>query len=528
MNTTEENGVGSVPVTTGAPVLPSTLGYGQIRASKKPEIPIPFTGTDSLFALLFLVCGYLFVWLITPGFGFGVTLFTFAFCTVTLLYLKNRRIPVPRQSHFWLALTLLSSINFSLFTNVSLQFFNFLFLMGCAVYWIAVLTSGRMEETLGVYFLPDMVNQFFKVPFLNFGCAAKIIRGTAVKNKKSKVFLASLGGALAVLPVFCIVLSLLMQADGAFQDLMRQITDDVGEHIVNFLLRLLPAFLTGSYLFGLLYGNIQKRRVDSITAEKAAKFSEKCKIFPSAAAVTALVLLCALYLVFFGAQTAALFSAFSGQGPQGTTFAEFARRGFFELCEVVMINFGVLIFSSVFINTEEGEFRFVRMMQVLLSAETLLLIASALSKMVLYISRYGLTPKRVYTSWFMVVLAIVFIIIIVSRFKKINLTRDIVLTFAICFLLLCYANVDGMIIKYNIDRYQSGTLKTVDVDMLYGAPDAAKPYALELYKNVSDHQMKTELETFLLGQNESAGPFQEMNLQKLTARRLQLPYRIKR
>ena len=529
MNTTEENGACAAPATTGVPILPQTLRYGQTPIPRKPVIPVPFNNTDSLFALLFLVCGYLFVWLITPaGLGFGVTLFTIAFCTVTLLYLKNRGIPIPKRSHFWLALILLSSVNFSLFTNVSLQFFNFLFLMGCAVYWIAVLTSGRMEETLGAYFLPDMANQFLKIPFLNFGCAAKIIRGTAVKNKKSKVFLASLGGALAVLPIFCIVLSLLMQADGGFQDLMRQITADVGEHIVNFLLRLLPAFLTGSYLFGLLYGNIQKRRVDSITAEKAAKFSGKCKIFPSAAAVTALVLLCALYLVFFGAQTAALFSAFSGQGPQGVTFAEFARRGFFELCEVALINLGVMVFSSVFIHTEEGEFRIVRMMQVFLSAETLLLIASALSKMVLYISRYGLTPKRVYTSWFMMVLAVVFIIIIISRFKKINLTGNIVLTFAICFLLLCYANVDGIIIKYNIDRYQNGTLKTVDVDILYGTPDAAKPYALELYKNVSDHQLKTELETFLLGQNESDGSFQEMNLQKLTARRLHPPYKIEK
>ncbi len=128
----------------------------------------------------------------------------------------------------------------------------------------------------------------------------------------------------------------------------------------------------------------------------------------------------------------------------------------------------------------------------------------------------------------MIVLAVVFIIIIVSRFKKINLIRNIILTFAICFLLLCYANVDGMIIKYNIDRYQSGTLKAVDVDMLYGAPDAAKPYVLELYRNVNDHQLKTELETFLLGQNESDGSFQKMNLQKLTARRLHPPYKIKR
>nr|WP_319487959.1 DUF4173 domain-containing protein [uncultured Caproiciproducens sp.] len=523
MNTTEENGAGLAPATTGASILPQTLEYGQNPIIKKQEIPVPFTNADSLFAMLTFVCGYLFVWLINPsGLGFGVTLFTAVFCTMTLLYLKGRGISAPKQSNFWLALILLSSVNFSIFTNVSLQFFNFLFLMGCAVYWVAVMTSGRMEKNLGAYFLPDITNQLFKVPFANFGCASKIVKRTAVKNKKSKLLLASLGGALAILPIFCIVLSLLMQADGTFQALMRKITDDVGSHILNFLFRLLPAFLTGSYLFGLLYGNIQKRRTDAITAEKAANFSQKCKRFPAAAAITALVLLCALYLFFFGSQTAALFTAFSSQGPDGVTFAEYARRGFFELCEVAFINFGVMAFSAFFTSQSEVESRIMRIMHVFLSAETLLLIAIALSKMILYIDRYGLTPKRVYTSWFMIVLAIVFIIVIVSRFKKINLARNIVLSFVICFMLLCYANVDGMIVKYNIGRYQSGTLKTVDVDVLYGAQDAAKPYVLELYGNVNDHQLKTELESFLLGQNESDSPFQEMNLQKLTARRLHM------
>ncbi|MBW7573460.1 DUF4153 domain-containing protein [Caproiciproducens faecalis] len=521
MNIAEENGAVSVPVTTGAPVLPPTLGYSQIPTAKKPEIPIPFTGADSVFALLFLVCGYLFVWLITPeGLGMGVTLFTAVFCTLVLLYTKSRGRKVPRNSWFWLALVLLDSVSFSLFTNVSLQFLNLLFLMGCAVYWVAVLTSGRMEGTLGTYFLPDMVNQLLRVPFLNFGCASKIIRRSSVKNRKSRVLLSSLCGAVAALPILGIVLSLLMQADGAFQNLVKQFSADVDTHVVNFLFRLLPAFLTGSYLFGLLYGNIEKRQVDSITAEKSARFSQKCKVVPVAAAVTGTVLLCLLYLVFFGAQTASLFSAFSGQGQNGLTLAEFARRGFFELCKVVMINFAVIAVSSVLIRLEGEESRLMRVIHVILSVETLLLIASALSKMVLYITRYGLTPKRVYTSWFMVVLAVIFVLIILSRFRKINLARGVVLTCAVSFLLLCYSNIDGRIVKYNIDRYQSGTLESVDVDILYGAPDAAKPYALKLYRNVKDSNIKNNLGVFLREQSPDKDEFQQMNLQKWTALRL--------
>lgn len=519
MNISEENGTNLVPKTTGAPVLPSTLCCEQVNNRICQKVPVPFTNSDAIFALLTLLSGYLFVWLINPlNLGFGVTLFTFCFCSMTLMYMRNQGISSSRKSNCWLAIVSLSAVNFSIFSNETLQFLNFLFLMGCTVYWVAVLSSTRLEKSLGGYFVPDMVNQLFNVPFRNFGCAAKVLKGSAVKNKKSKMLLASICGALAVIPLICVVLSLLIQADEAFQTVMQQITANVGEQVITFLLRLLPAFLVGSYLFGLLYGNIHRRHVDTITAEKAACFSKKSKRFPTAASVTALCLLCGVYLFFFGTQTASLFSAFSHQHPAGITYAEYARRGFFELCKVVFINLGVMMVSSFF--TAPTHNKAMRIINVVLSVETLILIITAISKMVLYIDRYGLTQLRVYTSWFMILLFLVFCILIVSQFKKIKLTKDIVLVFIVCFMALCYANVDGNIVKYNIERYQNGTLQTIDVNMMYQAPDASKAYALELYHKAENPTLKQELKIFLndTKQRDTKNqPFWEMNLQRITA-----------
>ena len=521
MNTSDEVGTNLVPETTGAPILPSTLEFTQVPNQIRAEIPIPFHKVDAVFALLTFVCGYLFIWLIHPSFlGFGVTLFTFLFCGLAMVYAKKRGISFTKQSNFWLAVILLSALNFSLFSNVSLQCLNFLFLMSCAVYWVAVLAHARVEKSLGAYFLPDMVNQFFQVPFKNFGCAVNIIRRTSVKNKKSRILLASFCGALAAIPLLCIVLSLLVQADAAFQTVMQQIIDRIGSQVLNFLLRLLPSFLVGSYLFGLLYGDLQKRRVNSITTEKVESFSQRCKKLPAAASLTALCLLCGVYLLFFGTQTASLFSAFFNQRPDGVTYAEYARRGFFELCKVVFINLGVMVASSVFTTRNDREQKALRVINIILSVETLLLIATAVSKMVMYIDRYGLTQKRVYTSYFMIILFIVFCIFMVSQFKQINWSKGIVLTFLIGFMILCYANVDGIIAKYNIDRYQNGTLQTVDVHMLYNASDASKPYAMELYQHVKDPQLKKELYDFLQEKSEYNVPFQEMNLQQIAAQNL--------
>ena len=85
-------GAASVPQTTGAPILPAERVYQDPSApaglKDKKEPSIPFTGVDACFAILALVCGYLFVWLVNPlallapySLGVGVTIFAACFCT---------------------------------------------------------------------------------------------------------------------------------------------------------------------------------------------------------------------------------------------------------------------------------------------------------------------------------------------------------------------------------------------------------------------------------------------------------------
>ena len=77
---------------------------------------------------------------------------------------------------------------------------------------------------------------------------------------------------------------------------------------------------------------------------------EKRRKLPPAMTVTVLALLTGVYLLFFGAQAATLFSAFAGVRPEGLTYAEYARQGFFELCGVAMINLAVLGLSLIHIS----------------------------------------------------------------------------------------------------------------------------------------------------------------------------------
>ena len=61
---------------------------------------------------------------------------------------------------------------------------------------------------------------------------------------------------------------------------------------------------------------------------------------------TFLAVLSAVYLLYLFSQSAYFFSAFRGLLPEEFTVAEYARRGFFEMSVIAVINFIVVSISS--------------------------------------------------------------------------------------------------------------------------------------------------------------------------------------
>ena len=101
--------------------------------------------------------------------------------------------------------------------------------------------------------------------------------------------------------------------------------------------------------------------------------------------------------------------AFSNILPDGFSYSSYAREGFFQLCAVTVINALVILCGDVFCRRREGRTHAsVRSFITVLCVFTLGLIATAVSKMAMYIGIYGLTKLRVYTTWFMALLALLF------------------------------------------------------------------------------------------------------------------------
>ena len=109
--------------------------------------------------------------------------------------------------------------------------------------------------------------------------------------------------------------------------------------------------------------------------------------------------------------------------------------------------------------------------------------------MVMYISEYGLTQLRVYTTWFMLLCAMIFIIIIIKQFKTdFAISRSITVGFVLMFGLLCFSRPDALIVKYNVKMYNAGIISRLDTNAMLNMSDDAVATAVK-YDAVSKEQV---------------------------------------
>lgn len=467
--------------------------------SPAPEIYVPkteYSAWDRIAALLIFLCGYLFVrFVFLPNPGVGTTLFALCFYAVAIPYLHHNEAVFRAGSCVMLVVLFLSAACFAIFSDPFLRVWNLLFFILGTVYWVGMVSEKRIGRNIGQYLFSNAVEQLLFVPFGNFGegfCALFTVKG---KKRKNKTLLAILLGLLLAVPLLTVVLRLLMSADSAFHRLITNMFADVFRYFPRVLFRVPFALLVGSYLFGLLYGSTHWRKSQEDKAQHIEQNREARRIAPVALTGTVLAVLCLVYMVFVISQATTLFSALYQVRPDGFTYAEYARHGFFELCLVAAINFVVLVTARA-LTLKDGE-RVMRVFSVLLSLETLILIVTALSKMALYISQYGLTRLRIFASCTMIVLFLIFLLLIIFQFKKFNIVRVGTIVVSVVFLALCYANMGGLAARYNIACYQAGQIESPGVEAMYETPEACLPAAIQLYQEEQDPLVRADLKAFI-------------------------------
>lgn len=441
---------------------PVKEGISASPAVLPPAVPYPTSRAETIFALYCLVLGYIFLRWGLFFTAWPTTLFCWMFAAGVLGYAKAKGVQPAASSWYWLAIYLSAGTTYVFWQPGSLYFAQAMLIFFCAVYWVASLFGGLIQNKTSNFMPLDFINILLIVPFSNYGFLPRALyrplknpRNAEHPAKTKKTIGAVLVGLFLAMVFLAIVMPLLFSADnGAFYSLIDTLFgcfaffDFSGIIIASFyIVGSLPISL---YIFGLLGGFANKHKTKSLQSEAILKDVSSLRIIPFLSSVILIVLTSFVYGVFILSQATYFFSAFAGKIPgnmQGYSF--YARTGFFELCRIASLNLGLLVCVNCLSSIRARESRLLRSLNLILCTLTLLIIATAASKMGLYIYAQGLTPKRVLTSVFMLFLAAVYIAICVLQYRQFSIIRFAAVLGAGMLCVLCLIHLDAAIAHYN-------------------------------------------------------------------------------
>ena len=488
---------GNVPPNGTVPPNPQASPYSSqpyAMPTYPPRTPYQFASGDAIFAAFIIVVGFLFwEWQVVAS-GLSAFLFFAVGILGCLTYFKHKGIPQNISSLVCLGVLSVGTLPFILYGFMGIHIPLVMFEFAAFMLWIALTCRTTVSENLSGFVASDLINQVFVVSFGNFVGLFGSIRAGMGKAKSGKKVLAGIIGVIVAIPVILIVVSLLISADSGFESFTTKLMDSLDiERVGVYILEFVVGVPVACYIYGIVHGNTYRRKTTCITKEATARSIATMHIIPRISIYVPIVILNLLYIVFFIVMAPYLFSAFGESLPDGYTYSEYARKGFFELLGVASINLGIMIFIYLFARRNAQEYpKVLRILTGSLSILTTLLILTAASKMLMYIGAYGLSQLRVYTLWFMILLLAIFVILIIWHFRPFNAGSPIVIAFAAAVLALFLTNTDGLIAKYNVDNYLNGNLKSADTEMMRYMTPAVVPHLERLSVDAPDSSVRSK------------------------------------
>jgi len=412
--------------------------------------------------------------------GIGVTGCYLAFLGFTTFYIVTKQKKFPLKALYPLCLCIITSMTYSLrYTEVLVFTVPLLFYLSGLYCMSLTDTKGSgYESYLSIY---NQLKAIILLPHAKLFLPVISIwnnrkSGTGFRMKKSA--LGVILGIICGIPVFIVVSNLLIDGDAAFSGVMNGFTDkitDILEKILDKLfgfiddpLMIIIALLftpwVVSTVFSFRHGVINE-------AMKKSKTENNIRIFRFAntgmlGGFYGIVSLC--YVIYLVSQFSYLFGAFSGNIPLSVniSLSEYARRGFFEMSTVAVINLCLIGVGAIVSKRDEKDrlSKLYKGFTAFFSIFTIILIITAMSKMALYISELGLTEKRILVSLADIILTVTFICILIKLLKN-NFPYMKIIMYTALTLITVYLAVspDLMVARYNTNAYLSGKHETIDL-----------------------------------------------------------------
>jgi len=369
-----------------------------------------------------------------------------------------------------------------------------------------------IEDYLKILFLPfKFIHPFFQTLSNLFSLREE--------KEEQKVFSKIVKGVLMAIPVLFVFILLFSSADLIFQKYISDLIsiDNELEIIFRFILILIVTIVfIGAYTYSF------REKEGQITAPQKSKNHTVGDIEIS----IILGSVNALFFIFILVQLTYLFGGESNISTQGFTYAEYARRGFFELIAVAVISLFLLLTTEKYVIKKETEHALgFKILSTVLIIQVVLIMASAFTRLSLYEEAYGFTTLRLYSHTFIILLAIIFCLLLykIHKDKRENtFAFRVFLSLTLFLAVMNFLNPDAFIAQRNIERFAS--TGKLDIYYLSRLSDDAIPDIIKVL-NIPDEDLRKKFASELYwrmkdSDSRNFSPWQSLNISRMRANKI--------
>ncbi|MEW9050154.1 MAG: DUF4173 domain-containing protein [Neobacillus sp.] len=409
--------------------------------------------TDFIFFLLCLFLGIVAEETFFRG-QIGISYFVFIAVFYSIFYWRFRGFSFTHQRLGYLVLICIWLLSASYFIHMNFFFYalNILAIPVLVIFHLVLITSQkslRWNKPVFVYYIFRRLIESIKYNFSFLGSIVNFLK-KGMDESRYEVWKKVLTGVLISIPVLFVVLQLLMSADTQFERLMGEIPQWFQMVDAEAVIRVLAVVFCTFAFFGLMQV-LFKKHINAVQQETNNQSSFKIDAIIT---ITVLVLINAVYILF----TVVQFKYFFSSSLHGDfTYAEYARKGFFELLFVTLINLSIIIFVLSFI--ENVAYTIKRLIQSLLTILVLssaVMLSSAFLRLSMYEEAYGFSFIRVMAHSFMLFLVVIFAYTLIKIWvEKLSLFHFYFISSLLYYTSINMIDIEQIIVTKNIERYET-------------------------------------------------------------------------
>lgn len=441
----------------------------------------------------------------------GISYLIFIMAFYAVFFWRYRGFPFSNQRLGYLLLCCIWLLAVSYFLNDNILFYvlNVVGIPALVIFHLVLVTGPKNLA----WNQPSFISYLFfrMLDMFKYNGAFAILIGKRMKrgvDEDKLIVWKKVGiGILISIPVLMVVLKLLISADTQFERLLGGIPDWFTVVDVEGVMRVIAIFIFTFAFFGLMQALFHKQIKVAMQQGQSNEFK-----FDAIITVTVLILINVVYVLF----TIVQFKYFFGGSLQGDyTYAEYARKGFFELLFVTLINLSITVAVLTFVDgTIKGLKRFTQMLLTLLVFSSSVMLSSAFLRLSMYEEAYGFTLTRVLAHSFMLFLVIIFAYTLVKIWvEKLSLVHFYFIASLIYYTGITVIDLDKIVVKENMNRYE--TTGKIDVNYLNGLSSTGVLGLIDLYEKGADldglHSILVERKREALSDDR---PWQSYNLKR--------------